>query len=232
MDISNISREVLVKQYEESKAKFETANKALMEDFAKLFNEWLVAQGIDSFCSFRAEDDGDGELVVTVGNERHDIYVRYYKRWKDDGAARYELTMNYSSLGTFSSSDEVHVKYASVIGKLASDLTKLQTRLSRLNWVHVRELQRIYYRAEEALDAYDDEVANAEHDRKVAEVMPYIKVGGKFFTERKYFDTHKPVVVSIVCVNRKYIDFDYVSKRMTRNEIADKVISGKWKVCK
>lgn len=230
MDITNVKRETLAKQYDEAKAKYIAAKEPLKSDFAKVFHEWFVENGIDEFCSFNAEDEGDGCVFVTDGHENFGIPVRYYKRWKEDGSARYELTMNYSCFGSFASDNVAMVRFATVIGKLAEDLANLQNRLSRLNWLHVRELQKSYYRAEGALDAFDAEVAAAEHDRKVAEVLPYIKVGGKFNVGREW--NGKPIIATIVDVKRKYVDFDRVIARKTREQIADKVISGRWTVCK
>ncbi len=162
MDITNVKRETLAKQYDEAKAKYIAAKETLNSDFAKVFHEWFVEKGIDEFCSFNAEDEGDGCVFVTDGHENFGIPVRYYKRWKEDGSARYELTMNYSCFGSFASDNVAMVRFATVIGKLAEDLANLQNRLSKLNWIHVRELQKIYSRAEGALEEYDAEVETAE----------------------------------------------------------------------
>ena len=230
MDITNVSRETLVKQYEEAKSKFIAAKESLKSDFAETMNLWFVERGIDSFCTFDAHDDGYGYLNVSDGGERHEISVHYYKRWKDNGGARYELTMNYSGFGSFSEDESAKVKYAQVIGFLATDLTSLQNRLSRLNWVHVRELQKIYFSAEGALANYNAYVVNEERERKRAEILPYVKTGGKFNIGKGW--NNEDVIATIVDVKRKYVDFDFVSKRLTREQIVDNVIYGKWTVCK
>lgn len=225
MNTTNVTRETLAKQMEEAKAKFNAANDALKKDMESIFSNWISKKGISSYCSFRADDDGYGELRVTACEKSYSLTMRYAKGWKDDGSVRYELSMNYSGFGAITDSEEVKVKYAIVIGLVASDLTSLQVQLSHLNWVHVRELERIFTRAESALEDYDYDAEKREHDRKVAEVLPLIKVGAKF--KDKY-----GVVSTIVSVNRKYIDFDYISQRLTREEIADMVISGELKASK
>lgn len=229
MDITNINREELVKKFEAARETYLEHNNLIKSEFASVFNQWLAEKGFDGFCTFTPCYDGSGEICIKCDNRSLEIFVDYSKRYALDNTWKYMLTMNYSCGGSFSCDDDFRVKYSVVVGLLAADLKILQEKLDKMDWKRDNDLYHVYSRATEELRSYDIEVAKEEHDRKVAEVLPLIKVGMRVYTGRKNYKDEE-IIATVIAMKRKYVDFDFVSKRMTREEIAEKIISGKWEI--